>query len=154
MKKTMIFIFCCLFCLSFLAYLDAKETQLSEDDAKVLSEYNKRSIGINPITKKYLTGILSVGMSEEDFVKHFTWDKSFEGTVKPYITEHKKDVYYIKIPFTKILNRTFQSVNRDKERITFKNGLLVKYECQYRAQFPFMFLVYGDDTYLLSDEYK
>ena len=154
MKKVVTFIFCCLFCLNFLSHLDAKEVQLSEDEAMALTEFAKHNIGIDPITKKYITDILYVGMPEEEFVKCFTWDESFEGTVKPYITAHKKDVYYIKVPFTKILNRTFQSVARDKDRITFKDGLLVKCETQYRAEFPFMFLVYRDYTYLLSDEYK
>lgn len=154
MRIFMAIFFCCLFSLSFLAHLDAKEVLLSDKETRALSEFAKHRIGINPITKKYITGILYVGMPEEEFVKQFTWNESFDGTIKPYITKHVKNIYYIKVPFTKILNRTFGSVNRETERITFRDGKLIKYERQYRAQPPFMFLVYSDDTYLLSDEYK
>ena len=145
MKRILILLFFFLF--SFLTQIEAKELQLSEDEAKLLSEYSKRKIGEDPISKKYLIDILYVGMPEEEFVKYFTWDESFEGTVKPHIMKHVKDVYYIRVPFAKILNRALGLVSRETEKITFKERKLVKYETQCRPDPPFTFLlVYHDIT--------
>ncbi|MFH1232066.1 MAG: hypothetical protein V1709_11295 [Planctomycetota bacterium] len=89
------------------------EFNLSPEEAKKSMEEDRKW---RAWLKKYIKDVLYVGMSENEFVKLFTKDESWTDSESPYIISQNKNRY------------VFMGLNKNKFRVTFKNGLLEKLE--------------------------
>lgn len=118
-------------------------------DQELIRSYTQNWLGDDPISEKYIYNVIYVGMPKEEFVKLFTWNEDFEGTLRPYITKNKENVYYLNEPYYEFMKEELNQsniANTGKGRVKFENGRLVKYEIQYRDKPPFIFLVWKDMT--------
>ena len=143
-------------CLSilFIAWLGMKMSYAEDiyggkSDQEILKNYVQNWLGEDPVWEKYIYNVIYVGMPEDEFVKLFTWNKEFEGTLRPYIVKDIRDIYYFIEPEVKFMKKYLKQsniANTGKARVKFKDGLLVKYESQYWGKPPFVFLIWGDLT--------
>ena len=128
-------------------FINANDISNKGTDQELLRDYSQNRLGEDPIWEKYIYNVIYVGMPEEKFVKLFTWDKEFEGTLRPYILDRKENIYYLLEPHIDFMKKGLgQSniANTGKTRVEFENGLLIRYEIQYWDKPPFIFLVWGD----------
>ncbi len=143
--KSIVLILISLFTVSALVFASTtKEPNYISDmtDEELMKEYQKSYLGENPIHLKYIYDVLYVGMPKEEFVDKFTKNVSYEGTARPYIFNKEKDVYCITFPDLPYLRTEINLINR----ITFKEGKLIKYEIRHMNEPPFMWCSYSDYT--------
>ena len=119
----------------------ANDIYKGKSDQELLNEFLKNpKFGYNPLDVKYVYTELYVGMPEQDFLHLYKWKNEIkEGELKPYLVEHKKNQYYLGFVYADT-----------KDRVTFKDGKLIKYEIIIREKPPFAFLVYSNHNYLLK----
>lgn len=91
--------------------------------------------------EKYIRNVLYVGMPEEEFVKLFTKTSDWTDPKRPYIKKHVKNYYIVSGLNTSYVGDC---------RITFSNGLLVKYERFGWGKIPIIDSGYTDLTDLLK----
>ena len=142
----LVFINCCFDCMA--SSMEWPQYTNTMTDEELVREYEKSFLGLNPIKKKYIYDVLYVGMPEEEFVKKFTKDSSYEETARPCIFKKEGNAYYVTFPNYPYLKGKYMM-----RRITFKNGNLTKCEYRYLDKPPFMWYVYHDETGDLSGKW-
>ena len=127
--------------------INANDIPNEKTDQELLKDYVQNRLGEDPITEKYIYNVIYVGMPEKEFVKLFTWSEEFEATLRPYILNHKRNIYYLLEPHIKFMKKELSRSNignTGKTRVKFENGFLIEYEIQYWDKPPFIFPVWGD----------
>lgn len=100
---------------------------------KIDEEDRKREVWY----EKYIEDVLFIGMFEEEFARLFAKNENWNDSQRPYITDHKKNIYFV------------IGLKGEKYRITFENGLLAKFEIFGWEKIPFITATYRDYTHLL-----
>lgn len=103
-----------------------------ENNLENLKKANEEDKKWSVWLKIYIKDVLSVGMPEEEFVRLFTKDESWDDPERPYITSQKNNRY------------VFVGINKNRFRVTFKKGLLEKLELYGLEKFPMLFPHYMD----------
>ena len=91
--------------------------------------------------EQYFNDVLYVGMPEEEFVMLFTKTLDWADSKRPYITKHIKNYYIVSGLNTSYVGDC---------RITFSNGLLIKYERFGWGKIPIIDSGYTDLTDFLK----
>ena len=124
-------------CLIFMLLILTSCTSFNEHITK---EANDSMYEDNWLVK-YIDNVLYVGMSEEEFVKLFTRTSDWTDANRPYIKKHVKNYYIVSGLNTSYVGDC---------RITFSNGLLVKYDRFGWGKIPIIDSGYTDLTSFLK----
>jgi hypothetical protein len=118
-----------------LEKLDKALTQRAINQMEQQKEENRKW---NVWFNKYIKSVLYIGMPEDEFIRLFTKNSSWNEPERPYIIRYKDSSYIIIGP------------SGTKHRITFLNGTLYKFETLGYEKIPIIGSTSWDYTFLLK----